>query len=187
MLIPALARWPWHILFPLLCYLAAVLSIGPLRRSIAWLRIGRLDGAVILGTGAIIALSSSALVLYYALFRPDLEELRTYFGAATGMELVLIGIGFSVLNATQEEIVFRGILTDGLEAESQPLTALVVQALAFGAAHYHGYPPGPVGVVLASIYGLMLGVLRSWAGGLAAPIIAHAFADATIFVIVVTT
>jgi hypothetical protein len=39
-------------------------------------------------------------------------------------------------------------------------------------------------VVLASIYGLMLGMLRTWAGGLAAPVIAHIFADATIFAIV---
>ena len=43
-----------------------------------------------------------------------------------------------------------------------------------------------VGVVLASIYGLMLGMLRNWSNGLAAPVIAHICADATIFVLVLS-
>lgn len=186
MLIPIFARWPWHILFPLVCYAAAVCSVRPLRRSVAWLRFGRLDRQVLLVVAAVIVLSSAALVLYFHLFHPDLDHLRPHFAGMSGAELLLAGILFSVLNATQEEVVFRGILMAGLEAEFRPLTAMILQGLAFGAAHYHGYPPGPVGVLLASIYGLMLGMLRNWTSGLAAPIIAHVFADATIFVIVVS-
>src|SRR5262245_27700625 len=187
MLIPVFAHWPWHILFPLVCYAAVVASVKPLRHSLAWLRLGRLDGRALLMVVAIILVSSSALVLYYYLFHPDLDHLRPHFAALSGVELLFFGVFFALLNATQEEVVFRGILMDALEAEFQPLTAFVLQALAFGAAHYHGYPPGPVGVVLASIYGLMLGILRNWTSGLAAPIIAHVFADATIFVIVLWT
>ena len=185
MLLPALAGWPWHILVPLLGYAIVVCLNGPLRRSLNWLHFGRLDGRVLAVTTAIVLVSSTALVLYYLLFSPDLSHLSEHFPAATGLTLILAGVLFSVVNALMEELAFRGIVMDALESQLQATTALAAQALAFGAAHYHGFPAGPVGVVLASIYGLMLGMLRRWANGLAAPVIAHICADATIFAIVV--
>ena len=185
MLIPALAGWPWHILIPLLGYALVVCIVGPMRRSVKWLHFGRLDWRVLGVTAAIVLVSSAALVLYYLLFRPDLSHLSEHFPAATGLSLFLVGALFSVVNALMEELAFRGIVMDALEAQLQPMTALSAQALAFGAAHYHGIPAGPIGVVLASIYGLMLGMLRRWSKGLAAPVIAHICADATIFAIVI--
>jgi membrane protease YdiL (CAAX protease family) len=62
---------------------------------------------------------------------------------------------------------------------------VIGQALAFGVGHAHGYPPGPLGIGMASVYGLLQGVLRQRAGGLAAPWISHVCADATIFWLVV--
>ncbi len=61
--------------------------------------------------------------------------------------------------------------------------AVLAQAVAFGVIHAQGFPRGVVGMVMASIYGLMLGVLRLRARGLAAPVLAHICADATIFAI----
>jgi membrane protease YdiL (CAAX protease family) len=184
MLWPILAQWPWHILTPLLGYTAIVCLTSPLRRSVNWLRVGRLDGRALAVTAAIVLVSSAALVAYQILFHPDLHELSEHFPTSTRMTLILVGAFFAFFNALMEEVLFRGIVMDALESQLRPTTALLAQALAFGAAHYHGFPPGGVGVVLASIYGLMLGMLRTWAGGLAAPIIAHIFADATIFAIV---
>jgi membrane protease YdiL (CAAX protease family) len=58
--------------------------------------------------------------------------------------------------------------------------ALVLQALAFGAIHIRGFPRGWLGVGLACIYGLLMGVIRRRAGGMFAPWIAHVFTDVVI-------
>ena len=59
--------------------------------------------------------------------------------------------------------------------------ALAVTTVCFGCGHLYGYPPGPLGAVLAGAYGLALGVLRWWCGGLALAVGCHMCADATIF------
>jgi membrane protease YdiL (CAAX protease family) len=100
--------------------------------------------------------------------------------------VAVAGAFFSAFNALLEEVIFRGILLDALTAAIGASWAVVVQAVAFGVGHVHGYPPGPLGIALAAMYGLMLGLLRQRSGGLAAPWVAHVFADATIFWIVVT-
>ena len=51
----------------------------------------------------------------------------------------------------------------------------------FGLGHLHGYPPGPLGAVLAGLFGLALGLLRLRTGGLGLAIAVHVSADATIF------
>ena len=82
-----------------------------------------------------------------------------------------------------EEVLFRGLLFDGLRASYGVSAAVCLQAVVFGAFHYQGFPSGAVGVGLASVYGLMQGGLRVYSGGLAACWIAHTFADATIFLL----
>ena len=184
MLFRDLARWPWFGLVPLLVYAAVVSLIAPLRRSLKWLRFGRLDPTVLAVTAGIVLVCSGALVAYYFLFQPDLALVREHLPLGTGVILILAGAGFSLLNATIEEVVYLGILLDALASQVSLSLAVMVQAAVFGMAHYQGYPPGPVGVVLAAIYGLVLGALRQWAQGLAAPVVAHVFADATIYAIV---
>jgi membrane protease YdiL (CAAX protease family) len=184
-LLPGLMRWPWHFALPLLGYAAVVVVIPPLRRTFAWLHAGHLGRRVLAVSGGIILIASAALVLFQAVFVPDLAHLRAQFPDVTGGRLVLFGVYFSLLNALLEEVVFRGVVQDALESQFRPITALLLQAIIFGIAHYQGYPMGILGVVLAAIYGLMLGWLRNWAGGLAAPVLVHVFADATIFALVV--
>ncbi|WP_437619116.1 hypothetical protein [Sorangium sp. So ce1151] len=50
----------------------------------------------------------------------------------------------------------------------------------------NGFPSGAVGVGLAAIYAVMLGVLRRRAGGLLALCVAHVAADLTIFALLLT-
>jgi len=180
--VPALAQWPWHFLAPLLAYGVLVAIVPPLRRSLHWLSCGRLDAPVLLTTAGVILLTSTVLVLFEKLFQPDLQALRAHLPAGN---VLLIGGLFVLLNAAMEEALFRGVLLDALESQLTPGAALLAQAVVFGLAHYQGFPEGPVGVVLAAIYGLILGALRTWAGGLAAPYLAHVAADATIFAIIV--
>jgi uncharacterized protein len=179
-----LQHWPWYLLAPLSAYLLVVFAVAPLRRTVRWNRCGRLRGAVLAATGAIIVTSTSVLLLYEAFFRPDVGSLADQLPLCLPVPVIMAGALFAALNALLEEVIFRGILLDGLTSAVGGTWAVLVQALAFGVGHAHGYPPGTLGIVLAATYGLMLGVLRLRAGGLAAPWIAHVFADAAIFWIV---
>ncbi|MFH9980523.1 CPBP family intramembrane glutamic endopeptidase [Streptomyces sp. NPDC017179] len=59
-------------------------------------------------------------------------------------------------------------------------TAVVVQALLFGAAHFGGFPSGFTGVAMAGAWGFVLGVLRLRSGGILVPYGVHVAADAVI-------
>ena len=48
-------------------------------------------------------------------------------------------------------------------------------------------PPGRVGAGLAFLYGIALGALRMFTGGLALPILAHVAADAAIYMLIART
>jgi len=64
------------------------------------------------------------------------------------------------------------------------LPAVALQAVSYGLQHTQGFPSGPLGVTLATIYGLVLGVVRLKANGLLAPWLAHVVADLTIIALI---
>jgi uncharacterized protein len=180
---PFSLAWPWHLLLPLLIYGSIVLLISPLRRTAPKLSIGSLGGWPLAFT-AVLALSTmGVLVGFQALMQPDTSELAEKLPVAVFGNLLLAGMVISVVNAVLEEVMFRGILWDLIGDEWKQAVALVATAAIFGLGHLHGYPPGLVGAVLAGLYGLMLGALRWWTGGLGLAIACHMAADATIFCI----
>jgi membrane protease YdiL (CAAX protease family) len=75
------------------------------------------------------------------------------------------------------------VLYEAFLADWGPAVAILGTAVCFGLGHMRGYPPGPLGAVLAGGYGLALGLLRWRSGGLALSIGCHICADATIFAI----
>jgi membrane protease YdiL (CAAX protease family) len=94
-------------------------------------------------------------------------------------------IAFAALNAAFEEIIWRGVVMDALEAAvGRGWCAWLLQGIGFGVWHYAGFPSGWVGVGLATIFALMMGMLRMRGRGMLAPWIAHVFADVTIFILV---
>ncbi len=95
--------------------------------------------------------------------------------------LLLAGVWFSVVNAALEELVFRGVLWEFVAAEWNGRAALGATTVLFGLAHLHGYPSGALGMILAAVFGLALGLLRLWTGGFGLAIAVHICADATIF------
>jgi hypothetical protein len=104
--------------------------------------------------------------------------------AGTAPWLIALGaVGFSMCNAAVEESVWRGVLLQGLQSVGPRGAAVILQAISFGVAHIHGFPRGAVGVVLAAVYGVMMGVIRLRSEGMLAPWIAHVFADLTIIAI----
>ena len=60
---------------------------------------------------AIILLSAAALVLYYHVFRPDLQHLRAHFSAQSAAELILGGIYFFCPNCSSNHRHFWGGLS----------------------------------------------------------------------------
>jgi len=63
---------------------------------------------------------------------------------------------FSLINAAVEEGAYRGVVVNALDRVRVPWQAEIVQALAFGLLHIHGFPRGWIGVGLATIFGVMM-------------------------------
>jgi membrane protease YdiL (CAAX protease family) len=183
--VPVLRSWPWLWLAPFVAYFMLVVCVPRLRRSMGWLRAGRLSSASVAVTIAIMMLTVLALVLFHTTANPTMSSYRAAipFDALGGV--VMAGVIFSVVNATLEELVFRGVLFDALQSQWGTWGTVAGTALLFGLGHLHGYPSGLVGACLAALFGIALGALRLWTGGLALPIVAHMAADATIYGILV--
>lgn len=154
-------------------------SAGPPPGSLAR---GLLPGRWIALVGGV---TPGALLAWLLLTHPDLSDITSspllkmpraalFFGAAA----------FAILNATLEEVIWRGLLQHSLTAAWGARAAIVIQGVSFGLQHAHGFPRGVLGVLMAAAWGVMLGVLRRHSQGLAAPILAHVVADATIAAIV---
>ena len=182
---PIAAYWPWYLAIPVFVYAGLCGMIPALRRSCAWIVLGKWDRPGLLATPLIIALSSLALILYQWTMAPDVHEFTARLPAKILGSVVLAGILFAAVNAILEELLFRGVLYDGVERQWGWKAAVLVTAAIFGIFHVHGYPPGAFGAVMAATYGLLLGWLRHRTQGLSLPILAHVFADATIFGILV--
>jgi membrane protease YdiL (CAAX protease family) len=173
--------WPWGLLLPLVTYAVIAWSVPPLRRTAPSIAVGRIGGAPLACAVVLALATTSVLVGFHASFRPDVKELAAGLPVAAFGNVLLAGVFFSVLNAALEEVIFRGVLWGAIADEWSSGVALVVTAVLFGFGHLHGYPPGPFGAVLAGVYGLALGLLRWWTGGLALALACHVCADATIF------
>ncbi len=180
--------WPMGLLLPLLVYVLLVGMIPSLRRAVGTPSWGRLDRVTVAFSVVTVVGSSAALVLWYRLARPDIADVRAMVPSLPGWMMPLAGLGFAVVNAVMEETIWRGILWRLLSrAVPSVWVVIAAQAASFGLIHIHGFPRGWAGVGMAALYGLFLGLIRHRAGGLGPPIVAHVFADVTIFAILVLT
>jgi len=184
-LVPWLAIWPLYLFVPIGGYLVLVACVPPLRRSFPGFPLGCINGLTTLAAVVLILVSSAILIGYHALVAPDVRPLAERLPFGSWESVLLAGICFSVGNAVLEEIAFRGVLYDALDSEWGWPTAVAVTSVMFGLVHQAGYPSGSLGRVLAGLYGLALGLLRWWSGGLLLPALCHVCADATIFGILV--
>jgi hypothetical protein len=183
--VPVFRFWPFLWCGTLASYGAIVLAIPPLRATFRPWRFGRVSAGSLIATCIIAIGSSSVLVAFHALARPDVSAYREFLSVATLDGVVMAGMLFSVLNALFEEIVFRGILFDAVESQWGEPIAVFVTAVLFGYFHKQGYPPGAIGAALAGVFGFCLGWPRIVTGGIGLSVVAHIAADATIFSILV--
>jgi membrane protease YdiL (CAAX protease family) len=179
-------RWPLPLVLALTIYGGGARLYAPARRGFGWLRRGGFgppERRLVLLT---VLVSAVGLIIWYRLAHPDVAAFRTRIPSLPLALLAVAGLTFATVNAAAEEAVFRGVIQWTLESSvGAGVAALLLQALAFGLWHVKGFPRGGAGVVLAFVYGLMLGVIRRQAGGMLAPWAAHVGADLTIFGILV--
>jgi uncharacterized protein len=155
---------------------------SPLRTLTWWL--GRLTRVNLAAAAGLAATACATLWIYHQLTPAGFS-----FGAALLRDiphwsLALAGLGFVLVNAAVEEILFRGVILAHLSRVVGTWPALSLQAAGFGLLNLHGYPYGPAGVALTAAYGLLLGVLRVRSGGLLAGWITHILADSVIFLFI---
>lgn len=173
----------------IVAYGIIVWAVPSLGFTMGWARRGRLTRDVLLLMIAVVLTSSVALVCWYRLTAPDLNDLVHNFVPDLSPAVLLIGaVGFSMANALVEEVAYRGVLMHALDAAvGVSAASVVVQAIPFGMLHYGGgFPRGWVGVVLAIGYGIMMGLIRRRAQGMLAPWLAHVLTDISIAAIVLS-
>lgn len=179
---PLQGTWPLPAVLALIAY--GLLAARTRALTLDWLVRGRLDRGLAGIIALFVASSSAALIAWFLAMDPDVSDIVARVPRVSLPLLALAGLGFSMVNAFAEELLFRGAMMHALEAAlGRGRAALLIQAAVFGLLHIEGFPRGAIGVVLASIYGLMMGIVRQRSGGLLAPWAAHVFADITIFAI----
>jgi len=185
--VPFFRTWPLIWIAPLAGYFLFVALTAPLRKTFCPWSFGQTDHLTLLATGGIMAVSCATLFLFQKFAHPDLGPYAAIFPKLPGSMLVLAGALFVVVNALCEEVIFRGIFFNAIKSQAGTIGAVLGTSILFGLGHMHGYPPGPLGALLAGVYGLALSWLRAATGVLGLPVIAHLTADATIFVIVMNS
>lgn len=127
-----------------------------------------------------IASTVPLLLLYAALLHSSAEWAREIHARVQEVILPLfresrvVGvIVVSLLAGVGEELLFRGVLQEGLTQSFGAAAGLVGASVLFGAAHWIT----PAYALLATGMGLYLGGLYLWSGNLLVPMLAHALYD----------
>ena len=99
--------------------------------------------------------------------------------------MVLVGIGWALLNSVSEEFIYRGLLYTRLKETMGVRGTLLVQALIFGIAHHWTKVQlGIPGMALSFLFALSLGWLVKRTGSLMAAIFVHFWVDLALFTVV---
>lgn len=164
-----------------------VTGVATCSQSTLWLRLGRPDPTAWVLTGLTAAAAPLALTARFMASRDpsaSVEAAADLLRTIPGWSVPIAGLLFAAVNALTEEAVYRGLVQTTLATVVGPAAAVALQGVVFGLAHLHGFPSGVVGVGLATVYGVALGVIRWRSDGLLAPCLAHFIADLAVVVLV---
>ncbi len=182
--------WPPSLTTALVCIVpvAALLAAGragQLRPTAPWLRVGQVTPGLLGLAVATVVGSVVALTVWALTAEPPAPAYLAQLRDLPLWVAVLGVVGFALVNPIWEEALYRGVLLTELTTTVGTWPAVGVQAVVFGLAHLHGFPSGPVGVLLAGGWGLVLGVIRVRSGGIALAYATHVCANAAIGILVV--
>jgi uncharacterized protein len=118
--------------------------------------------------GLVVLLFKSYLPRYYSEHNPLVENLHT------PQQLVLFVFSALVAGGVKEEMQRAFILNRFRACLGGAWVGLLLWSVAFGAGHY---VQGVQGIVIASLYGFLFGLIYLLSGSLVAPIAAHAAYD----------
>lgn len=176
--------------FPQLAFIVSTIAValvvrkvGWMRGTFSWLQKGPEIQRVVPLSLAATALTVVGLAVWHSVAKPDNSRIYAEFGFLS-LSLPMLTIGavvFALSNAAIEEAIYRGLLMHVLSDLFPVPVALLLQAIAFGLLHALGFPGGAAGIVLATVYGAMMGALRLYSGGMLVPWVTHVAADWTIF------
>ncbi len=129
-----------------------------------------------------VPLTTLALVAFIASGRTDLETATEGLSPLPLWVLPLVGVGFVIANPTVEEVLFRGALqTMVTQRTGSAVAGIVVQGVAFGAIHLNGVPGGPLGMVMAGGWGIILGIVTHRTQSIRLAWVVHVLANIAIF------
>jgi len=168
-------------------YLYFAVLIVPLRRSLDWVRPGKLDRVAAILAVVVVALSAGGLIGWVHFAKPPMGGYaRTLPNLSPRLLAVYMG-GFAIINALIEEIIWRGVMMTALDtAFGAGLFSVLIQAVSFGLAHYRGgFPSGWIGALLAGLFGLAMGLLRRRTKGLLTSWCVHSAADLVVIGLIV--
>lgn len=175
--------WPIPQALGLLIGLVVWAALG--REQPDWLLAGMVDRNTFWLAAASVPLTSAALAWFITSGRTDLDTATEGLAGLPMWAIPLAGVGFSLVNPTVEEVLFRGALQTALTGTFGNAAApIVVQSVAFGAIHLNGVPGGPLGMAMAGLWGTVLGVVRHRSGSIRLAWMVHVLANATMFTII---
>jgi membrane protease YdiL (CAAX protease family) len=177
---------PLSLALGLASYAAVAMFGRGQRRAFDWFRAGAVTRRLVSAAAASIVLSAVAVIVWFRSVRPDINDLiATFVPDWHWALLICAGLLFAMWNAAVEEMAYRGVLMDALDQSiGAGILSLLGQAAAFGIFHINGFPRGWIGVGLASIFGVMMGLIRRLSRGLLAAWAAHVCTDVVIISIV---
>ena len=152
----------------------------------SWLSLGRFDLVSLFFAIATVALSALGLWLWSRGGAASIQWQRAQLELIPRSLWIPGAIGFALTNAIAEEVIYRGVIREGLRSFVSAAAEIPITAALFGIAHLNGFPSGIVGVALVFVWGIALGIIRNRTDGILAPVVVHIAADLAIFTILAT-
>lgn len=172
----------------LLVYFILCKQSDSLKDHLSWFKLGHLNRDLFLPALGFVFLASSALILWFFVTNPDIDDLIDQFLPKVNcVFLIAGGVFFSVINAAVEEGAYRGVVMHSLDQTvgTQKGVSMAFQATAFATLHINGFPRGWQGVLLAFFFGIFMGILRRKSDGILICWIAHVCVDLVIIGILI--
>lgn len=163
-----------YYLLPCLSFIGLILLVPSIKSTIDWWRKESFSKTLIIQMILAVVLGSVAMFIYLKANPNSLDRFVGMLPDGSILMIVLMGVLYAGLNASVEELIFRGMVWNGLE-KIMPGSWLIgfSQAAIFGLSHYWGLPGGWSGVLMTFVLSLFLGYVRIKSGGILGCILVH--------------